>query len=509
LTGRAPAGPAAAEPGAGPAAVTGGITVLAPAERRQLLDELEGAIGSRWVLHRPGELLPYEHDGFTLERGLPLAVVQPESTAQVAAVLAILHRHRVPFIPRGAGTGLSGGAVPRGGDVVVSLTRMTRLLEVDAESRRAVVEAGHVNLDLTRRVEHLGYYYAPDPSSQAACTLGGNVAENAGGPHCLKYGVTLNHVLGLTVVLSGGRVARLGSKASGSPGYDLVGLLVGSEGTMGVVTEITVRLLRRPQAVRTALALFDRLEPAADAVAGITAAGIVPAALEMMDRWAIEAVERGQYPVGYPPGLEAVLLAEVDGLEQGLDEQMERLLAVCRRHGVREVRVAASEAERAAWWNNRKTAFGAMGTLAPDYYVQDGVIPRSRLAPVLAEIRALGEREGLTIANVFHAGDGNLHPLIAYDRRQPGMIERVVRAGSEILRICLAHGGSITGEHGVGIEKLEELRLQFSDRDLEAQRWAREAFDPAGLANPGKALPAPGRCADLRVLAGRPGLEAW
>jgi glycolate oxidase subunit GlcD len=474
-----------------------------------LLDELRQAVGARWVLHRPAELLAYECDAFTLERGLPLAVVQPCSTEEVSAVLRILHRHRVPFIPRGAGTGLSGGAVPRGGEVVVSLTRMTRLVEVDAESLRAVVEPGHVNLQLTRAVEHLGCYYAPDPSSQAACTLGGNVAENAGGPHCLKYGVTSHHVLGLTAVLPDGTVVRLGGKAGGDPGYDLVGVLVGSEGTMGVVTEITVRLLRRPQAVLTCLALFDRMEQAADTVAGITARGIVPAALEMMDRWAIEAVERGQYPVGYPNDIEAVLLAEVDGLEAGLAEQMERVVAVCRQHGVREVAVATSDEQRQRWWNNRKTAFGAMGTLAPDYYVQDGVIPRSRLTRVLSRIRDLAEQEGLVIANVFHAGDGNLHPLIAYDRRQPGMVEKVVRVGSEILRICVEEGGSITGEHGVGIEKLQDLRLQFSEADLEAQRWVREAFDPAGLANPGKALPTPARCADLRMLSGRHGLEAW
>lgn len=474
-----------------------------------VLRELEHVLGRRRVLWRPEELLTYEADANPLERGLPLAVVQPESTPEVAAVLKVLHRHRVPYVPRGAGTGLSGGATPRGGDVVISLTAMNRVLELDLPNQRAVVQPGLVNLHLTRAVQGDGYYYAPDPSSQMACTLGGNVAENAGGPHCLKYGVTTNHVLGLTVVLSDGSILRLGGKAPDTPGYDLVGVLVGSEGTMGVVTEITVRLLRRPERVRTCLALFDRVEDAADAVAGITARGIIPAALEMMDRVAISAVERGTYPVGYPSDAAAVLIAEVDGLAASLDEQMERIVAVCQENRVREVRVAQSETERALWWNNRKTAFGAMGKLAPDYYVQDGVIPRSRLTEVLRGIADLARQEGLVIANVFHAGDGNLHPLIAYDRRQPGIVPKVVAAGSAILRLCVEAGGSISGEHGIGLEKREDMRLQFTEQDLAAQQWVREVFDPDGLSNPDKLLPTPARCADIKSLAARAGTEPW
>ncbi|WP_264842661.1 FAD-binding oxidoreductase [Caldinitratiruptor microaerophilus] len=465
-----------------------------------VIRELQAIVGPRWVLHRPEDLLAYECDGYTLERRPPLAVVQPDSTEEVSRVLRALHRRRIPFIPRGAGTGLSGGAIPQGGEVVISLTRMNRLLEVDVENQRAVVQPGHVNLHLTQKVQGHGYYYAPDPSSQYACTLGGNVAENAGGPHCLKYGVTMNHVLGLTLVLPDGEVVRLGGKAWDYPGYDLVGLVVGSEGTMGVVTEIVVRLLRRPQAVKTCLALFDTVEDASRTVSGITARGIIPAALELMDRLAIDAVEKGNFPVGYPPDIQAVLIAEVDGLAAGLDDQMERIVAVCRENNVREVRVARTDAERALWWNNRKTAFGAMGKLAPDYYVQDGVIPRSKLTEVLRRIDEISREYGLPVANVFHAGDGNLHPLVLYDRRQPGVVEKVVKAGSAILKACVDAGGTISGEHGIGIEKREDMRLVFTQADLDAQSCVREVFDPDGLANPGKLLPSPARCVDIRAL---------
>lgn len=468
---------------------------------RTLARELRAIVGERFTLTDPAELRAYDCDGFTIERRLPRAVVLPANTAEVARVVRLLARHAIPYIPRGAGTGLSGGAVPRGDEVVIGLARMNRLLELDVRNHRAVVEAGHVNLRLTQRVQDQGFYFAPDPSSQAACTIGGNVAENSGGPHCLKYGVTTNHVLGLTYVTWDGEIIHLGGKALDTPGYDMVGLLIGSEGTMGIVTEITVKLLRKPQGVQTILALFDSVSQASEAVSGIIARGIVPAALEMMDRMAIVAVERGNFPVGYPEGQEAVLIIEVDGLQAGLEAQAEACLAVCREAGCTEVRVAQTEAERSRWWSNRKTAFGAAGKLAPNYYVQDGVIPRSRLGEILAEIAEIGGRHGLIIANVFHAGDGNLHPLICYDEKVPGMVEKVVRAGSEILAACVRVGGSISGEHGIGIEKQADMALVFGPDDLRVQVAVHDLFDPHDLSNPGKLFPVPGRCAEVKRLA--------
>lgn len=469
-------------------------------DNRTLGRELAAIVGERFVLLDPSELRAYDCDAFTIERRLPRAVVLPGSTAEVAQVVRLLARHSIPYIPRGAGTGLSGGAVPRGDEVIIGLSRMTRLLEVDLRNHRAVVEAGHVNLKLTQRVQEHGFYFAPDPSSQSACTIGGNVAENSGGPHCLKYGVTTNHVLGLTYVTWDGEILQLGGKAQDFPGYDLVGLLIGSEGTMGIVTEVTVRLLRRPQGVKTVLALFDSVSRASDAVSGIIARGIIPAALEMMDRMAIVAVERGNFPVGYPEGQEAVLLIEVDGLEAGLEAQADAILAVCREAGCTEVRVAQTDAERARWWSNRKTAFGAAGKLAPTYYVQDGVIPRSRLGEVLEEVAAIGRKYDLIIANVFHAGDGNLHPLICYDEKIPGVVPRVVQAGSEILAACVRAGGSISGEHGIGIEKQADMALVYGPDDLAVQVGVHDVFDPHDLSNPGKLFPTPGRCAEVKRL---------
>jgi len=469
-------------------------------EQRQLMEALQAIVGRRFAIDDPGELRAYDCDAFTIERCLPRAVVLPAGTDEVARVVRLLHAEGIPFIPRGAGTGLSGGAIPRGGEVIIGLSRMRGLVEVDLRNQRATVEAGHINLRLTQAVQDQGYYYAPDPSSQSACTLGGNVAENSGGPHCLKYGVTTNHVLGLTVVTYDGQVLRLGGKALDTPGYDLVGLLVGSEGTLGIVTEVTVRLLRRPQGVGTVLALFDSVRAASAAVSAIVARGIIPAALEMMDRLAIKAVERGNFPVGYPEGQEAVLIIEVDGLMAGLEEQAEQILDICRECGCTAVRVAASAEERKRWWDNRKTAFGAAGKLAPDYYVQDGVIPRSRLADVLEEINRIGEANQIIIANVFHAGDGNLHPLICYDAKRPGEVEKVLRAGSEILAICVRAGGTISGEHGIGIEKQADMHLVFTPDDLSAQQQVKGAFDPEGRCNPGKMLPTPGRCAEVKRL---------
>lgn len=462
-----------------------------------LVDELIGLLGRDAVLFREEDLIAYECDAYTLEKALPRAVVFPKNTEETAEVVRLLNRKKIPFIPRGAGTGLSGGATPRGGEVIISLARMNRLLSVDLPNRRAVVQPGYINLHLTRAVEDQGYYYAPDPSSQQACTIGGNVGENAGGAHCLKYGVTTNHVLGLKVVLPDGEVTELGGLPD-TPGYDLVGLLVGSEGTLGIVTEITVRLMKKPEGVRTVLALFDRVEDASEAVSDIIAAGILPAALEMMDALAIEAVEKGTFPVGYPEDVEAVLLVEVDGVEAGLEEQIRRIVDVCRKHRVREVRPAASEEERASWWNNRKTAFGAVGTLSPDYLVQDGVIPRTRLPEVLARVAEIGKEKGVRIANVFHAGDGNLHPLILFDSRVPGETERAVQAGSAILKVCVDVGGSITGEHGVGLEKRKEMKDLLTDDELEVQIAVREVFNPGDLCNPGKLLPDPARCVEVK-----------
>lgn len=466
-------------------------------EHQELIAALQRCVGKDAVLFRQEDLLAYECDAYTLKKALPRAVVFPGSTEETAEVVRFLAQRGIPFIPRGAGTGLSGGATPTGGEVIISLARMNRLLQIDLPNRRAVVQPGYINLHLTESVAGHGYYYAPDPSSQQVCTIGGNVGENAGGAHCLKYGVTTNHVLGLTMVLPDGQVVQLGGLPD-EPGYDLTGLVVGSEGTMGIVTEITVRLEKKPEGVRTVLAMFDEVKQASEAVTGIIAAGIYPAALEMMDNLAIEAVEKGTFPIGYPRDLGAVLLVEVDGIAEGLDEQIERIVDVCRKHGVREVRPASSEEERKSWWNNRKTAFGAVGTISPNNLVQDGVIPRSRLPEVLSRIEEISREHGVRIANVFHAGDGNLHPLIMFDARIPGEEERAVRAGSAILKVCTEVGGSITGEHGVGLEKREEMRYLFSEKELAVQLAIREVFNPENLCNPGKIFPTPARCAEMK-----------
>ena len=458
-------------------------------------------VGSRHVLRGRAALLPYASDANRIFAGRPLCAVCPADTAQVAAVVSACHRAGVAFVPRGAGTGLSGGASPGDGEVVVSLARLNRIRAVDAASRTAVVEPGVVNLRLSQHVAPLGLYYAPDPSSQSACTIGGNVAENAGGAHCLKYGVTTNHVLGLEVVLPDGSLLRTGALGPRCQGYDLTGAFCGSEGTMGVVTAACVRLLPRPQAVRTALALFRGVEDAAAAVERVTACGVLPAALEMMDRNAMTAVDRGAYPVGYPSDVRAALLVEFDGLARGLDEHVEAAMAICRQCGVSEVRQARDDAERHLWWNNRKAAFAAMGTVARAYYVADGVIPRTALTTVLGQIAEIAADARLWVADVFHAGDGNLHPLIAYDPAVAGMARRVVETGSAILAACVRAGGVVSGEHGVGLEKRDELYYCFDERDLAAQRDLHAVFDPEDRANPGKVLPQPGRCAEVRAAA--------
>jgi glycolate oxidase len=454
---------------------------------------------SHSILYYKEDLIAYDCDGFTLTKHLPKAVVFPKTTEEVAALVKYCAENELPFLARGAGTGLSGGAIPLNEEVIISLVRMKKLLSVDFENRRAVVQPGFVNLKLTNSITDKGYYYAPDPSSQYCCTIGGNVAENAGGAHCLKYGVTTNHILGLEVVLPNGEIIEIGNNGIlDPPGYDLLGLLTGSEGTLGIVTKITVRILKNPEAKKTVLAYFDHVRDGSQAVSDIISAGIVPAALEMMDKIAIEGVEAAAFPVGHPKDIEALLLIEVDGVAAGLDEQIEQILDVCKKNYVREVRVAKDEAERAKWWANRKTGFGAMGAISPDYLVQDGVIPRSKLPEVLNRINKISEESGLRIANIFHAGDGNLHPLVLFDASIPGQSEVALEAGSACLKVCADVGGTITGEHGVGIEKREEMRFVFTDEEIQAQTDIREVFNPQNLLNAGKLFPMPGRCVEMK-----------
>ncbi|WP_462411766.1 FAD-linked oxidase C-terminal domain-containing protein [Neobacillus sp. Marseille-QA0830] len=455
--------------------------------------------GPNAILYKQEDLMAYDCDGFTIERHMPRAVVFPKNTEEVSRIVKYCSENKLPFLARGAGTGLSGGAVPLNNEVIISLVRMKRLLEVDLENRRAVVEPGFVNLKLTHSISDKGYYYAPDPSSQYACTIGGNVAENAGGAHCLKYGVTTNHILGLEVVLPNGDITEIAPNGIPDfPGYDLLGLLTGSEGTLGIVTKITVRILKNPEAKQTVLAYFDQVQDGSQAVSDIISSGIVPAALEMMDKVAIEGVEAAAFPVGHPKDIAAVLLIEVDGIAAGIDEQIQMILDVCKKSHVREVKVAKDEAERARWWANRKTGFGAMGAISPNYLVQDGVIPRSKLPEVLERINQISEESGLRIANIFHAGDGNLHPLILFDSRVPGQTEKAIQAGSECLKACADAGGSITGEHGVGIEKKEEMRFVFNDDEIKAQTDIRDIFNPDRLLNAGKLFPTPSRCAEMK-----------
>ncbi|WP_044748240.1 FAD-binding oxidoreductase [Bacillus alveayuensis] len=463
------------------------------------IENLAKIVGDASILYKTEDLLAYDCDGFTIHRHLPKAVVFPKNTEEVSKIVKYCHENNLPFLARGAGTGLSGGAIPLNGEVIISLTKMKRLLSVDLENRRAVVEPGFVNLKLTHSIADKGYYYAPDPSSQYCCTIGGNVAENAGGAHCLKYGVTTNHILGMEVVLPNGEVIEIGQNGIlDPPGYDLLGLLTGSEGTLGIVTKITVRILKNPEAKQTVLAYFDKVSDASQAVSDIISAGIVPAALEMMDKTAIEGVEAAAFPVGHPKDIEALLLIEVDGISAGIDEQIREILEVCKSRNVREVKVAQDEKERERWWANRKTGFGAMGAISPDYLVQDGVIPRSKLPEVLERIRQISEKYGLRIANIFHAGDGNLHPLVLFDARKPGETEKALAAGSECLQVCADVGGSITGEHGVGIEKREEMRFIFTDEEIIAQTNIRDVFNSKNLLNAGKLFPTPGRCVEVK-----------
>lgn len=482
----------------------GSVARVSPSSLRNsatFMDDLRAIVGADGVISHPDELLVYECDAFTMERNLPNAVVLPRSTDQVAAVVKLCARVGVPIIPRGAGTSLSGAVLPVEGGVMIALTRMNKVLSVDYENRRALVEAGCVNAWITNAVKERGLYYAPDPSSQSACTIGGNVATNSGGPHTLKYGVTTNHVLGLELVLPDGEVVWLGTTPEGGEdvdGYDLRGVVIGSEGMFGVVTRVLVRLIRAPQAFKTMLGIFESVDAASQTVSDIIAAGIVPGALEMMDQLITQAVEAA-YQFGFPLDAGAVLIVELDGLGAGLDQQAERVMEICRKNRAREVRMAKTDEERAALWKCRKRAFGAIGRLSPNYLTEDGVVPRSKLPEIMRFIRATSDKYGLRIPNVFHAGDGNIHPLVLYDERDASQVERALAAGHEILEKCIEMGGSASGEHGIGVQKLDFMAQQFNADDLDAMRLLRRVFDPEQRCNPHKMFPGSKRCRDFQV----------
>ena len=463
----------------------------------RLLHDLKKLLGPAGVLDQSEDLMLYEYDG-SVELARPDCVVFPRQTQQVVEIVKLAVRHQIPIVGRGTGTGLSGGAIARHGGVVVSFARMNRILAIDAENQRAIVQPGVVNSDLSAAVEHLGLHFAPDPSSQKACTIGGNVAENSGGPHTLAYGVTTNHVLALEIVLPTGELIRVGSAAMDAPGYDLTGVFVGSEGTFGLVTEITAKLTRLPEAVKTLLAVFDSVDDATETVAEITARGITPAACEMLDGWTIRAVEDYVH-AGFPVDCAAILLMEVDGLREMVEEEAKDVAEVSAAHHAREVRVARDARERDLLWKGRKNAFGAAGRLSPSYYTQDGVIPRTKLPATLRRIGEIARKYNLQIGNVFHAGDGNLHPIILFDERNQQQFRDTVRAGDEILEFCIQMGGAITGEHGVGMEKDRLMPLLFSEADLALMRRVRDVFNPAGLLNPGKIFPTSKGCGEIYV----------
>jgi glycolate oxidase len=462
----------------------------------RLIAELREIVGNDGVTSRATELNVYECDGWTIEKAAPDLLVRPRSTDEASAVLKQLHRRDLAFVPRGAGTGLSGGCLPLNAPVMICTSRMNRVLAIDLANRRIEVESGVVNLHVTNAVKAQGYFYAPDPSSQVACTIGGNIAENSGGPHTLKYGVTTNHVLGVELVLPDGEVAQLGSAVDEQCGFDLVGALVGAEGTAGIVTRATLRLMREPEAHRTLLAVFDDVDTATRAVSAIIAAGIIPGAIEMMDQLIIHAVEAA-FHAGFPEDAGAVLIVELDGISAAMDEQGRRLSELMLGAGARTIRMARDENERATLWKARKRAFGAVGRLAPNYATQDGVVPRTRLPDILREISAISTRYELRIGNVFHAGDGNIHPIVLYDERDPSQVRRAIDAGREILKACVEMGGSLTGEHGIGVEKIADMPLIFSPNDLMVMAELRRVFDPQERSNPNKVIPTPGACVEV------------
>jgi glycolate oxidase len=471
----------------------------------QLLTELQKLLGAENVLYRPEDLLLYEYDG-SVEVARPNCVVFPKDAEEVRALMALANRFQTPIVGRGAGTGLSGGALARSGGILIVFSRMNRILRVDAKNQRAVVQPGVVNSDLSAAVAHLGLHFAPDPSSQKACTIGGNVSENSGGPHTLAYGVTTNHVVAMQVALPTGELVRLGGAALDAPGYDLTGLFVGSEGTLGLVTEVTVKLTRLPEETQTLLAIFDRVEDCTETVADITARGITPAACEMLDGWSLRAIE-AYIHAGYPVDSAAVLLIDVDGLREAAAAQSEQVADVCRAHQAREVRLAKDSRERDLLWKGRKNAFAAVGRLSPSYYVQDGVIPRTKLPQTLRRIEEIGKKYGFEIGNIFHAGDGNLHPIVPFDARDAEQFRRAVAASDEIIEFCVAAGGTITGEHGVGMEKDRLMPLMFSEAELELMKRIRDAFNPAGLLNPEKIFPAAKGCGEIRSRPARAATE--
>jgi glycolate oxidase len=464
-----------------------------------LLQAVEQIVGPRGYLHKPEDLTLYEYDG-GIDKSRPDLVVFPESTEQVAALVKLASQHNMPIVGRGAGTGLSGGAIARAGGMIVSFARMTRILEIDLPNERAIVEPGVVNIDISLAVDADGYFYAPDPSSQRACTIGGNVSENSGGPHTLAYGVTTNHVLGIEAVLPDGSIIQTG-EGFDHAGYDLTGLLVGSEGTMALVTKIVVRLMRKPEVVTTILAIYERAEDAGDTVAKITERAITPVAIEMLDGPLLRMIEDAVH-AGYPRDAAAVLLIELEGLKEAVEEQCGQIREACLFCKAREVRIADTAEQRELLWKGRKNAFGAVGRYSPAYYVQDGVVPRTQIAPTLRFIEQVSKRHDVAISNIFHAGDGNMHPLIMFDPKIPGALEKVRKASDEILEHCVHAGGSITGEHGVGMEKMEMMDRQFSAATLETIAAFKKLFDPGCRLNPGKVLPTGRGCMEIRQRRG-------
>jgi glycolate dehydrogenase FAD-linked subunit len=466
----------------------------------EALLEVDKLLGPRGYLDRAEDLTLYEYDG-SVDKARPELVAFPQSAEEAVALVQIAREYGITIVGRGAGTGLSGGVIARAGGMVISFARMNRVIEIDLANERAVLEPGVVNLEITQAVERDGYFYAPDPSSQKACTIGGNVSENAGGPHTLAYGVTTNHVLGIETVLPDGTPMTVGGKTLDAPGYDLTGLLTGSEGTMALVTGITVRLMRQPELVKTILAIYDTVDDCADSVAEITARAITPAAVEMLDGVMLRMVEEATH-AGYPMDAAAVLLIELEGLREAVEEQVQQIEEACKSCRAREVRIARSATERELLWKGRKNAFGAVGRVSPAYYVQDGVVPRTKIAPTLREIQRIAEKYGLTISNIFHAGDGNMHPIILFNHHKAGELERAKAAGDEILRFCIQQGGSITGEHGVGMEKMELIGEQFSAETLDLIARFKKLFDPDCRLNPGKMLPTGKGCMEIRQPAG-------
>ena len=466
------------------------------ARRAEIIDRLRTLVPARCVIAAEDELRPYETDGLTAYRQLPLIVVLPETTEQVSKVLAYCHAEGIKVVPRGAGTGLSGGALPLADAITLGLGKFNRILDIDFDNRAVRAQPGVTNLGITKAVEHEGFYYAPDPSSQIACTIGGNVAENSGGVHCLKYGVTTNNLLGLEIVMMDGTVLKLGGEYLDSEGYDLIGLLTGSEGLLGVITEVTVRILKKPETARALLLGFESSEAAGDCVGRVISAGIIPGGMEMMDKRAIHAVEDFVH-AGYPLDVEALLIVELDGPETEVEELMERVTKIAEESGAVYNRASESEEQRLRFWAGRKNAFPAVGRISPDYYCMDGTIPRRALPKVLARMSELSREFSLDVANVFHAGDGNLHPLILYDANKEGELERAEDLGNEILKLCVEVGGVLTGEHGVGVEKRDLMGAMFSEEDLKQQQRVKCAFDPDALLNPGKVFPVLHRCAEL------------